>query len=105
MTIVQFVQGFTEEEGKERAMKIFETLDKNGDGSLVEDEFIKVYYYFTAWKYSVFLSVYLYLRGTNLVVFYCPQGCLLDHQLLEMLNGSPTSVQPAADGEIGPESK
>lgn len=35
-------KGFTEEEGKERAEKIFETLDKNGDGSLEEEEFIKV---------------------------------------------------------------
>ena len=36
------LKGFTEEEGKERAEKIFETLDKNGDGSLEEEEFIKV---------------------------------------------------------------
>ena len=35
-------QGYTEEEGRERAIKIFETLDKNGDGSLCEAEFIKV---------------------------------------------------------------
>merc|ERR1719378_1003967 len=59
-SLMYSVQGYTEEEGKERAEKIFETLDKNGDGSLAEDEFIK--------------------------------GCLLDQQLLEMLNGSPSSV-------------
>ena len=35
-------QGYTEEEGRERAIKIFETLDKNGDGSLCEAEFIMV---------------------------------------------------------------
>ena len=35
-------QGYTEEEATDRAMKIFESLDKNGDGSLAEDEFIKV---------------------------------------------------------------
>ena len=40
--VYQLFQGYTEEEGKERAEKIFETLDKNGDGSLAEDEFIKV---------------------------------------------------------------
>merc|ERR1712038_102073 len=60
-SLMYTVQGFTEEEGKERAEKIFETLDKNGDGSLEEDEFIK--------------------------------GCLLDKQLLEMLNGSPGQVK------------
>merc|ERR1719474_1510324 len=36
------MQGYTEEEATERAMNIFSSLDKNGDGSLVEDEFIKV---------------------------------------------------------------
>ena len=36
------MQGYTEEEGRERAVRIFETLDKNGDGSLCENEFIKV---------------------------------------------------------------
>ena len=36
------LQGYTEEEATERALKIFETLDKNGDGSLAEEEFIKV---------------------------------------------------------------
>ena len=41
-SLMYSVQGFTEEEGRERAVKIFETLDKNGDGSLCEDEFIKV---------------------------------------------------------------
>ena len=35
-------QGLTEEEATARALKIFETLDKNGDGSLAEEEFIKV---------------------------------------------------------------
>ena len=35
-------QGFTEEEATARALHIFETLDKNGDGSLAEEEFIKV---------------------------------------------------------------
>merc|ERR1719483_79929 len=35
------LQGYTEEEATERAMKIFNTLDDNGDGSLVEDEFVK----------------------------------------------------------------
>ena len=35
-------QGYTEEEATDRAVKIFESLDKNGDGSLAEDEFIKV---------------------------------------------------------------
>ena len=35
-------QGYTEEEATHRAMKIFESLDKNGDGGLAEDEFIKV---------------------------------------------------------------
>jgi Ca2+-binding EF-hand superfamily protein len=35
-------QGYTEEEATERAMEIFGTLDKNRDGSLAEDEFIKV---------------------------------------------------------------
>ena len=39
---MKILKGFTEEEGKERAEKIFETLDKNGDGSLEEEEFIKV---------------------------------------------------------------
>jgi Ca2+-binding EF-hand superfamily protein len=34
-------QGYTEEEATERALGIFESLDKNGDGSLAEDEFIK----------------------------------------------------------------
>ena len=38
-----FVQkGFTEEEAIERAGKVFETLDKNNDGGLAEDEFVKV---------------------------------------------------------------
>ena len=81
-------------------MKIFETLDKNGDGSLVEDEFIKVHYFCTAWKYF-----WLYICIYNLVVFYYSQGCLLDHQLLEMLNGSPSNVQLGADGGNEPESK
>ena len=35
-------QGFTEEEAIERAGKVFETLDKNNDGGLAEDEFVKV---------------------------------------------------------------
>ena len=43
-------KGFTEEEGKERAEKIFETLDKNGDGSLEEEEFIKVLIEFPSCK-------------------------------------------------------
>ena len=36
------LHGYTEEEATERALKIFETLDMNGDGSLAEEEFIKV---------------------------------------------------------------
>lgn len=35
------IQGYTEEEGAERAVKMFETLDKNQDGSLTENEFVK----------------------------------------------------------------
>merc|ERR1711994_297730 len=35
------VQGFSEEEATERAEKIFHTLDRNNDGNLEEDEFIK----------------------------------------------------------------
>jgi Ca2+-binding EF-hand superfamily protein len=42
LTLLPHLQGYTEEEATERAMKIFETLDNNGDGSLAEDEFIKV---------------------------------------------------------------
>jgi Ca2+-binding EF-hand superfamily protein len=36
------LKGYTEEEATERAETIFETLDKNNDGSLAEDEFVKV---------------------------------------------------------------
>ena len=36
-------KGFTEEEAIERAGKVFETLDKNNDGGLAEDEFVKVF--------------------------------------------------------------
>jgi hypothetical protein len=36
------VQGYTEEEATERAEKIFTSLDRDGDGTLVEEEFIKV---------------------------------------------------------------
>ena len=36
------LQGYTEEEAVERAEKIFKSLDHNGDGNLVEDEFVKV---------------------------------------------------------------
>ena len=39
--LLSSLQGYTEEEATERAMNIFESLDKNGDGSLAEDEFIK----------------------------------------------------------------
>jgi len=35
------VQGFSEAEATERAEKIFHTLDRNNDGNLEEDEFIK----------------------------------------------------------------
>merc|ERR1719397_56092 len=55
-SLMYTVQGFTEEEGQDRAKKIFNTLDKNRDGSLEEAEFIK--------------------------------GCMLDSELLEMLNGN-----------------
>ena len=72
-SLMYSVQGFTEEEGRERAVKIFETLDKNGDGSLCEDEFIKV---MRSWLVSRLYSV------------LC-QGCMLDSELLDMLNGSP----------------
>ena len=40
MMMVQ--KGFTEEEAIERARKVFESLDKNNDGGLAEDEFVKV---------------------------------------------------------------
>ena len=40
MIMVQ--KGFTEEEAIERARKVFESLDKNNDGGLAEDEFVKV---------------------------------------------------------------
>jgi Ca2+-binding EF-hand superfamily protein len=36
------LQGYTEEEATERAEKIFTSLDRDGDGTLVEEEFIKV---------------------------------------------------------------
>ena len=72
-------QGYTEEEGRERAIKIFETLDKNGDGSLCEAEFIKVRS--AGW-----------LRW-GLTDTLHPQGCLLDSELLDMLNGSPGQVK------------
>jgi len=35
------LQGLTEEEAVERAHSIFESLDRDGDGTLAEDEFIK----------------------------------------------------------------
>ena len=35
-------KGFTEEEAIERAGRVFESLDKNNDGGLAEDEFVKV---------------------------------------------------------------
>jgi len=35
------LQGFSEEDATDRAMKIFNALDKNGDGCLAEEEFIK----------------------------------------------------------------
>merc|ERR1719474_426270 len=35
------IQGYTEEEAIERAGKVFESLDKNNDGGLAEDEFVK----------------------------------------------------------------
>ena len=41
MMMVQ--KGFTEEEAIERAGKVFESLDKNNDGGLAEDEFVKVH--------------------------------------------------------------
>ena len=74
-------QGFTEEEGKERAEKIFETLDKNGDGSLEEEEFIKVD--------KLFVPVY------NILV---NQGCLLDKQLLDMLNAGALGTGQTEEG-------
>ena len=36
------LKGYTEEEAIERAGKVFESLDKNNDGGLAEDEFVKV---------------------------------------------------------------
>lgn len=35
------IQGYPEEEATARAIKIFETLDRNNDGGLTEDEFVK----------------------------------------------------------------
>jgi len=35
------IQGHSEDEATQRAIKIFETLDRNNDGSLAEDEFVK----------------------------------------------------------------
>merc|ERR1711953_1194830 len=67
-SLMYSVQGYTEEEGRERAVRIFETLDKNGAGSLCENEFIK--------------------------------GCMLDSELLDMLNGTPSAgrdLQEQAD--------
>ena len=40
LTSFVHLQGYTEEEATARA--IFESLDKNGDGSLAEEEYIKV---------------------------------------------------------------
>ena len=42
-------KGFTEEEAIERAGKVFESLDKNNDGGLAEDEFVKVLLTRTSW--------------------------------------------------------
>ena len=36
-------KGFDEEEAVKRAGKVFESLDKNNDGGLAEDEFVKVH--------------------------------------------------------------
>ena len=59
-------QGYTEEEATERAMGIFESLDKNGDGSLAEDEFIKA-----TQKAVNILSIYHLLhRGVWLTLSY-----------------------------------
>ena len=44
-SLIPFCQGYTEEEAVERATKIFTSLDHNGDGNLVEDEFVKVRFY------------------------------------------------------------
>ena len=71
------VQGYTEEEATERAMKIFATLDKNGDGSLAEDEFIKV-----TWHLDQMQSI-------GYITLFCTQGCLADNDLLELLNAGP----------------
>ena len=40
--IIMLPKGFTEEEATERAGIVFESLDKNNDGGLAEDEFVKV---------------------------------------------------------------
>ena len=40
--IMAVLKGYTEEEAIERAGKVFESLDKNNDGGLAEDEFVKV---------------------------------------------------------------
>ena len=40
--ILAVLKGYTEEEAIERAGKVFESLDKNNDGGLAEDEFVKV---------------------------------------------------------------
>ena len=42
-------KGFDEEEAVKRAGKVFESLDKNNDGGLAEDEFVKVILVFRLW--------------------------------------------------------
>ena len=49
MTITNTKKGFDEEEAVKRAGKVFESLDKNNDGGLAEDEFVKVILVFRLW--------------------------------------------------------
>ena len=77
-------KGFTEEEAIERAGKVFESLDKNNDGGLAEDEFVKV----------VFMHIHTRIRK------YVDQGCLEDGELLQLLNASPGAEDEKKEEEI-----
>jgi hypothetical protein len=68
------LQGYTEEEATERALNIFESLDKNGDGSLAEDEFIKAS--------QKLLIIHQFTPSSK-------KGCLADTELLDLLNAGP----------------